>query len=71
MVLYFAGRMGSVMAIHWILLNTQKSRFLLLVGFNRSALLLKTDSATLARFIESNSITWRGKQPCYKATKRR
>jgi hypothetical protein len=33
MVLYFAGRMGSVMAIHWILLNTQKSRFILLVGF--------------------------------------
>ena len=36
------------------------------LSLNRSALLLKTDSATLARFIESNSITWRGKQPCYK-----
>ena len=27
LVLYFAGRMGSVAAIHWTLLNTQKSYF--------------------------------------------
>ena len=29
----FAGRMGSVAAIHWTLLNTQKKLFLLTVGF--------------------------------------